>query len=272
MTVLEWDKAGERNYQTGVDRGVLYLKDGRTVPWNGLTSVEDGSNAELKSFYLDGVKILDHVTPGDFVGKLNAFTYPDEFDEVVGAPQIAPGLTFYEQRPKSFNLSWRTKIGSDLDPEKGYKIHLLYNVMATPDSHNYQSIQENIEAPEFAWSLSGTPPIGTIDGIRPTAHISIDSTTARSDILEYLEGILYGTNTTNPRFPTILELRLMFGEVGGLYIIDNGNGTWTAIDPSDDFISMLDSETFQIEHADASFTDSPVNEIYTITDTPLPLP
>jgi len=272
MTVLEWDKAGDRTYQIGVDKGVLYLKDGRVVPWNGLTSVEDSTSADLKSFYLDGVKILDHVTPGDYSAKLSAFTYPDEFDEVVGAPQIAPGLIFYEQPAKSFNLSYRTRVGSDLDEDLGYKIHLLYNVVAIPDSHKYDSIQENIQAPEFGWQLSGVPPIGTIDGIRPTAHVTIDSNDARDDQLVQVEGILYGTSTTEPRFPTILELRLIFGEVGGLYIIDNGDGTWTAIDPSDDFITMLDSETFQIAHGDATFIDPPDFDTYTITDTPLPLP
>lgn len=269
MTVLEWDKAGARVYETGVDRGVLYLKDGRVVPWNGLTSVDDNSSADLKSYYLDGVKILDHVTPGDFSAKLGAFTYPDEFEEVVGAPQIAPGLTFYDQQSKSFNLSYRTRVATDLDENYGYKIHLLYNVVAVPDSHKYESIQERINAPEFAWSLSGTPPIGTIDGIRPTAHVSIDSTEAREDLLQQLEDILYGTSTTAPRFPTILELRLIFGEVGGLYIINNGDGTWTAIDPSDDFISMLDSESFQIDHADAWYNGP---DEYTISDTPIPLP
>lgn len=268
MSVLEWDNAGDRTYQTGVDHGVLYLKDGTVVPWNGLTSVEDGTSADLKSYYLDGVKILDHVTPGDFAGKLSAFTYPDEFDEVVGAPQIAPGLTFYEQRSKSFNLSWRTKVGNDLDEDYGYKIHLLYNVMAIPDSHNYQSIQENIEAPEFSWSLSGTPPIGTIDGIRPTAHVSIDSNSTQVDLLEEIEGILYGTDLTEPRFPTILELRFMFGEVGSLFIVDNGDGTWTAMDASNDYITMIDETTFQIDHADATYID-PVT--YQISDTEIPI-
>lgn len=272
MTVLEWDKIGDRRYQTGVDHGVLYLKDGTVVAWNGLTSVEDNTSAEMKSFYLDGIKILDHVTPGDFAGKLSAFTYPDEFEDCIGAPSIAPGLTFYEQRSKSFNLSYRTKVGTDQDPNYGYKIHLLYNVLATQDSRSFGTIEENVTAPEFSWSLSGTPPIGTIDGIRPTAHVSIDSNEAREDLLAQVEGILYGTATEDPRFPSILELRLIFGEVGGLYIVDNGDGTWTAIDPSDDFVEMLDGETFQIEHADAEFTDPPINETYTITDTPIPLP
>lgn len=272
MPTLEWDQVGDRTYQTGVDKGVLYLKDGTVVPWNGLTSIEDGTSAELKSYYLDGVKILDHVIPGDFAGKLSAFTYPDEFDDLLGNALIAPGLTFYEQPAKSFNLSYRTKIGNDVDEDYGYKIHLLYNVRAIADSQRFETLGNNPSAPEFSWSLTGVPPIYTIDGVKPTVHISIDSTNARPDLLEILEGILYGTDTTNPRFPTVLEIRILFGEVGGLFIVDNGDGTWTAIDPSDDFIDMLDTDTFEISYADATFTDPPANDTYTISDTELPLP
>lgn len=269
MTVLEWDKVGERFYQMGVDKGVLYLKDGTVVPWNGLTSLEDNTNAELKSTYLDGVKISDHVIPGDFIGKLSAFTYPDEFESVIGAPKIAPGVTFYDQPFKSFNLAYRTKIGNDANEDYGYKIHLLYNVMAIPDSHTFASIQETVTAPEFSWSLSATPYVGSVEGVRPTSHISIDSNDTREDLLSDLEDILYGTETTDPRFPSVIEIRVMFGEVGGLYIIDNGDGTWTAIDPSDDFIDMLDTETFEIDHADVTYLDA---DTYTITDTEVPLP
>lgn len=272
MSTLEWDKAGDRTYQTGVDKGVLYLKDGRVVPWNGLTSVDDATNSEVKSYYLDGVKILDHVTPGDYAGKLTALTYPEEFDEILGNAPIAPGLIFYEQPAKSFNLSYRTKIGNDLDEDYGYKIHLLYNLRASADSQKFDTLSDNVAIPEFSWSLTGVPPIYTIDGVKPAVHISVDSINTRPDVLASLEGILYGTETTDPRFPTVLEIRIMFGEVGGLFIVDNGDGTWTAIDPSDDFIDMLDAETFQISHANAAFTDPPVNETYTISDTELPLP
>lgn len=268
MTVVEWDKSGDRIYQTGVDHGVLYLKDGRVVPWNGLTSVDDGSNADLKSYYLDGIKILDHVTPGDFVGKISAFTYPDEFEEVIGAPDLAPGLTFYEQRSKSFNLSWRTRIGNDLDENYGYKIHLLYNVLAIPDSHSFESIQERINAPEFSWALSGTPPIGTIDGIRPTAHVSIDSTKIQVDILEYIEDVLYGTVTTDPRFPSIGEIKSLIDHFEDLDIIDNGDGTWQAVDWNNDYITMIDATTFQIDGADAIY---PEMDTYRIEDTNFPI-
>jgi hypothetical protein len=269
MTVLEWDQVGDRIYQTGVDRGVLYLKDGTVVPWNGLTSVEDGTSSELTSYYLDGVKILDHVTPGDYQGKLSAYTYPEEFDSVLGISSFGPGLSVYEQPAKSFNLSYRTRIGNDQDPDFGYKIHLLYNLKATPDSQTFESLQDQVVPGEFSWSLTGAPTIYTIDGVKPAVHISVDSRTTEPGLLETLEGILYGHGVTLPRFPTMLEIRLMFGEVGGLFIVDNGDGTWTAIDPSDDFIDMLDTETFQIAHANVTILDA---DTYTISDTDFPLP
>src|SRR4029079_11749224 len=84
MTALAWDEIGERIYQTGIDRGVLYLNDGTAVPWNGLTSVEEDSTSEVKPYYLEGVKFLENFVPGDFEGKIKALTYPEEFDEING--------------------------------------------------------------------------------------------------------------------------------------------------------------------------------------------
>lgn len=269
MTVLEWDKVGEKTYQGGIDRGVLYLQDGTVAPWNGLTSVEDNTSAELKSFYLDGLKILDHVVPGDFEGKLSAFTYPEEFDSVQGISSIAAGLLFHDQEFKSFNLSYRTKIGNDLDEDYGYKIHLFYNLRAVPDAKTFETIGDQGAASQFSWTLSGIPPISSVDIHRPTAHVVIDSTSSHPGITGAIEEILYGTENTNPRFPTIVELKVLYGQQGGLYIIDNGNGTWTALDPDDIFITMLDANTFEIDHADATYLDP---DTYEISSTEIPLP
>lgn len=267
MTVLEWDKIGERLYQTGVDRGVLYLKDGTVVPWNGLTSVEDNTNFDLNSYYLDGIKILDHVTPGDFVGKLSAFTYPDEFDQVLGIVPVVMGLSLHEQPPKSFHLSYRTRIGNDLDDDYGYKIHLLYNLVAVPDSHKFESRKNQNDPGEFSWLLTGTPP--TIMGHRPTVHISIDSTSTMADLVQEIEDILYGSSTTAPRFPTIDELQDLFLQWDKLYIIDNGDGTWTAQDPTDQYITMTGPTVFQINGADVTYLDA---DTYQISDTDAPMP
>lgn len=253
MATLVWDQSGERSYQSGVDRGVLYLNDGTVAVWNGLINVEESTDSELKQFYHEGVKYLQNLVPGDFSAKLTAFTYPEEFDSVTGIADFNPGLDFYDQPSKSFGLSYRSKIGTDLDADHGYKIHLLYDLLANPEAHTFTTLQDKGEAIEFSWALTGTPQ--KIAGHRPTVHLSIDSTTTPPEILSALEGELYGTDRSDPRLPPLTEVAKYFGYLGALIIVDNGNGTWTAIDPEDTYLTMLDDTTFQIENADAEFLD-----------------
>ena len=263
MTALVWDEIGDRVYQAGVDHGVLYLHDGTAVAWNGLTGIEESSNSERKSFYLDGVKFLENLTPSDFEGKLKAFTYPDEFDSVSGITNVAPGLAYHEQPPKSFNLSYRTQVGNDVEGlDFGYKIHILYNVLAKPEPFGYATLQESgLQAMEFAWSLSGTP--AKAPGVRPTVHITIDSRTTPAEILQIIEAKLYGTENTGPSLPPLTEIGEYFGYLGALLIVDHGDGTWSAIDESDTYISMLDDTTFQITGADATYLDPETYEVST---------
>lgn len=217
MAVLEFDKIGERIYQTGVDRGILYIDD-LIVPWNGLISVEESSNPELKSFYLDGVKYLENLAPGDFLGQIKAYTYPDEFNLVngivnpVGFDLVTPiaGLSYHDQPSKSFNLSYRTKLGNDVEgTELGYRIHILYNLIAVPDSMAFETIQdEGISPIEFGWSLSGTPI--KINGFRPTVHISMDSTKTPEGTWTLIEEMLYGSVENDPIFPSIAAISLRY--------------------------------------------------------------
>jgi hypothetical protein len=261
MATLVWDKVGERVYQTGIDRGVLYLQDGRAVAWNGLTSVEDSTAQTLKSFYLDGVKYLDNILPGDFSGKLKAFTYPDEFDDVNGIVTPSPGLEYHDQPAKSFNLSYRTILLNDVQGESyGYKIHLLYNLVANADTYAFASLKGASNTPiEFAWALTGTPP--RVAKFRPTVHISIDSIETPPDLLQSIENILYGTVDSAPSLPTIGQILDMFGYLGALIIVDHGDGTWSAIDESDTYISMTNPTIFQIDNADATYLDATTYQI-----------
>ena len=254
MAVLTWDKVGERVYQSGVDHGVLYLSDGTSVPWNGLIDIEEGSSQELKSFFLDGVKYLENLSPGDFLGKLKAYTYPDEFDSVNGIANVAPGLNYYEQPPKSFSLSYRSRVGTDLDENFGYKIHILYNLLAVPETYTRATKTDSgVQPIEFSWSLTGTPE--KVNKRRPTVHISIDSRDTPPDILKLVEATLYGTPSTNPSLPSMIEISEFFGYLGALLIVDHGDGSWSAIDESDTYITMLDETTFQIVGADATYLD-----------------
>ena len=264
MTTLAWDEVGEKVYQTGVDHGVLYLNDGTTAPWNGLTGVEEDSTSEVKSFYQEGVKFLQNFIPGDYEGKLKAFTYPEEFDRVNGVSSISPGFDLYDQPASSFSLSYRTLIGNDITPDHGYKIHILYDVIANPDSVSFDSLTDSVSATEFAWSLSGTPQ--RLLGYRPTVHITLDSTQTPPEVMQLLEDQLYGTESSAPRLPPLSEIAGYFGYLGMLIIVDHGDGSWSAIDGSDSYVVMLDDTTFQINNADATYLDADTYEISSTND------
>jgi hypothetical protein len=264
MTAIVWDAVGSRKYQTGIDRGVLYPQGGNGVAWNGLVSVEETSTQTLKSFYLDGVKYLDNLLPGDFSGKLKAFTYPDEFELINGIAAPSDGLRFHDQPFKSFNLSYRTKVGNDLDGvDHGYTIHLLYNLVANPDTIAFATLTDSAIQPiEFAWTLSGTPPTNpSSKGYRPTVHISIDSEDTDPEVLQAIEDIIWGTDTTAPHFPSISEILDLFQSLGALIIVDNGDGTWQAIDNGDNYITMNNPTQFTIDNADAAYIDATTYQI-----------
>lgn len=254
MAKIKWDEISERKYQTGVDRGVLYPQEGPAVAWNGLVGMEESSSSELKAYYLDGVKFLENLSPGEFQGKLKAITYPEEFDQAIGLAVVTPGLIVTEQQSKSFNLSYRTLVGNPIEgTDYGYKIHILYNLLAEPETRAYTTISNVDNAMEFVWNLTGTPP--KINKFRPTVHVVIDSRTTPNDVMVLLETRLYGSDTTPANLPTIMEVGEYFGYLGALLIIDNGDGTWTALDESDTYITMLDDTTFQIENTDAVIID-----------------
>lgn len=211
MTALTWDNPGERIYQTGVDRGVLFLQDGTVVPWNGLTSVEDTTSEDTNDFYLDGLKYLEYVTPGDFSANLKAFTYPDEFDAVNGILRYTPGLRVHDQPAKTFSLSYRTKIGDDLAGiDAGYLIHLLYNVIANPNSHESPTISDSPTPTEFSWVLSARPVTSGVSW-RPTAHVSIDSRDAPPELLTAFEEMIYGTSEDDPVLPAMSDIPTLLG-------------------------------------------------------------
>lgn len=265
MTALTWDNAGERIFQTGVDRGVLYLLDGSAAAWNGLLSIEDSTQNDVKSYYQDGLKFLDSVTPGEFNGKLKAFTYPDEFERALGIKTYHSGLSYYEQLPERFHLCYRTLIGNELEQmDYGYKIHILYNLVCSQDSATFDSLSDSPNVTEFSWVITGTPiDQAATGGYRPMVHISVDSTKVDPALMSFLEDTLYGTATADPVLPPPLTITDIIGGVGYLYITDNGDGTWTATDPSDEHIVMTDSTTFEIDEVNATYSDPDTYDVST---------
>lgn len=213
MTTLQWDQVGERKFEVGVDRGVLYPPSGGGVAWNGLISVEENPvGGELNSYYFDGVKYLDDVSAEDFQATITAFTYPDEFDECNGFYEVQDGMFATQQPRLPFNLCYRTRLGDDVDGYKhGYKLHLVYNAMAAPSGRVYSTMTQTIDPLNFVWVISATPPLSST--FKPTAHLEINSNKVSAEGLATLEDVLYGTDDVDPTFPTQLAVQTALNAV-----------------------------------------------------------
>ena len=210
MATLTWDVQGERYYETGVSKGVLYpFKEGKYskgVAWNGLTAVnESPSGAEPTPLYADNIKYLNLLSNEEFAATVEAYTYPDEFAECDGSAELAAGVSVGQQKRVPFGLSYVTKLGNDTDgQDHGYKIHLIYGALAKPTQKNYATINDNPEAITFSWELSTTPV--AVPNMRPTACITIDSTKVTPENLKKIEDKLYGKDSEEATLPTPAEL------------------------------------------------------------------
>jgi len=207
MTALTWDGSGTRLFETGVDKGVLYIPDVNGIfntgfAWNGLTTVtESPSGAESSAQYADNIKYLNLISAEEFGATIEAFTYPDEFAQCDGSATPLTGVRVGQQTRKQFGLCYRTKVGDDLvGQDKGYKLHLIYNAQAAPTEKAYATVNDSPEAITFSWEITTTPT--AVTGYKNTAILTIDSTKVDPTKLAALELVLYGTVGVDPLLPT----------------------------------------------------------------------
>ena len=225
MAAHAWDQIGERLYETGVDKGVLYLLDGAGVysdgfAWNGLTTVtESPSGAEASPQFADNIKYLNLISAEEFGGTIEAFTYPEEFAQCDGTAFPQPGVAVGQQNRKLFGLCYRTRLGNDTDGnDHGYKLHLIYGAQASPSEKAYATVNDSPEAIAFSWDITTTPV--AVAGLKPTSLLVIDSTVVDPAKLATLETILYGDVGDDPRLPLPDEVIGIFG--AGVAVVDMG--------------------------------------------------
>lgn len=220
MSKLVWDNTGERQYETGLKKGVLYPIDESGVyskgfAWNGLTAVtESPSGAESNPLYADDIKYLDLRSVEEFGGTIEAYMYPDEFAECDGSAELVAGVKIGQQKRKMFGLCYRTIVGNDVKGDDyGYKLHLVYGALASPSERAFATVNDSPEAVTMSWEFTTTPV--SVKGFRPTAHLEIDSNKANAEKLAALENILYGTEEVEARLPLPDEIAtLMAGAAG----------------------------------------------------------
>lgn len=214
MTRLAWDQIGERRYETGVDQGVLYIPNAQGVydsgeAWNGLTTVtESPSGAESNPQYADNIKYLNLLSSEEFGATIEAFTYPESFAQCDGTASPVPGVAIGQQPRKMFGLSYRTKVGNDLDSEAGYKVHLVYGCQAAPSERAHATVNDSPEALSFSWTVTATKV--AVAGYKPVATLSFDSTKVDPTALSNLEDFLYGTEGADPTLPAPADVIALF--------------------------------------------------------------
>jgi hypothetical protein len=233
------------------------------VPWNGLTSVDEEGGDGAVEYYIDGRPFLYLPRPKEYKATLSAFTYPDEFSELMGVSEVADGMYLDSQISSSFDLSYRTKVGNGIDGvEHGYKIHLVYNATVTPQSSNYESMSNSINPTMFSWEIQAVPVL--VEGYRPTAHIIIDTRHMDETRIQALEALLYGDADTAPRMPNPQVIFDLLNYGGAIIVTDNGDGTFD-VEGSYDDVYMIEPGVFRVDrvdgqnNGDGTFTISSTN-------------
>lgn len=245
MTRLSWGDDGTRYVEAGIDRGVVDI-NGVAYAWGGLVSVDENpSGGSPQPYYFDGFKFLNVATSEEYEATISAFSAPREFKVCDGTVALAAGLFATQQPRKPFHFSYRTLIGNDIDGiDHGYKLHIVYNALAEPASRSNVTLSESPAPMKLSWNISTTPK--KIAGIKPTAHLVIESTQISETILQSIEDIIYGTEASQPRIPSPEELLALYNAFD-LIIEDLGGGEYAA---DGNAVEYLGSGVFAIDHAD----------------------
>lgn len=211
---LVWDQISEKEYETGVEKGVLYPESNGAYPkgvaWNGLIGVsEKPSGAEPTPLYANNKKYLELISAEEYGATIEAYMYPDEFEPCQGLKEIAPGVVIAQQDRTGFGLSYVTLKGNDTEgTSHGYKIHIVYGAKAKPSEKAYKSVNNSPEAITLSWEISTTPV--EVPGAKSTASVTIDSTKVNAEELAALEALLYGSEENEARLPLPAELIELF--------------------------------------------------------------
>lgn len=214
MAKLVWDQTGDRLYETGVDKVVLFVANNgeytNGVAWNGVTGVtKSPSGAEASPLYADNIKYLNLMSAEELGLSIEAYSSPEEFDACDGSAALVKGVNIGQQTRSTFGITYRTKIGNDVEgTDHGYKLHLVYGCLASPSERAYATVNDSPEAMTLSWEISTTPV--EVPGHKPTASVEIDSTKCDATQLEALEKILYGDENTEARLPLPSELTTIF--------------------------------------------------------------
>lgn len=220
MAKLTWDKAGERYYELGVSKGVLYVQTSggvynKGVAWNGLTDVKQSPDgAESQDIYANNHKYASLKSAENFKGTIEAYTYPEEFKECDGSKQIVKGAYLGQQARKNFGFVYCTNVGNDTDGiDYGRKIHIIWGASANPSSKDYTTINKDPDAIKLSWEFTTTPQTVTTEGFKDSSYLMIETKGLSPETLKKVEDKLFGSDSSEPTLPTVDEMITLLKEL-----------------------------------------------------------
>ena len=225
MSKMTWHGQGQREIESGISDVALYPIGSNGyetgVAWNGITAInENPSGADVTDLYADNIKYASMTSAEKFGFTIEGYTYPPEWAECDGSKEVETGVFLGQQPRKAFGLAYKTQVGDELHPgmDKGFKLHLIYNIVAAPAGRGYTTINENPDAINMSWEANSTPV--AVTGHKPTSTIVIDSTklttAAQQEMLQELLDTVYGRDADDgvtaltPSMPTPDEVLEIF--------------------------------------------------------------
>jgi hypothetical protein len=197
MAALVWNQSADKYFESGVDKGVLYVRiaDGSYplgVAWEGLTAVtEKPGGAEPTDLWANNVKYATLLSAETFEGTIEAYTFPDEFLECDGMVEAEAGAVLHQQARTPFGLAYRTYNGNEAVGQMAeQKIHVIYGCIAQPSEVSRATLNDSPEAATFSWDFRTTPVAAT--GYNAVSKITLDSRNLTAAGLAAVEEALFG--------------------------------------------------------------------------------
>ena len=235
---LIWDQVGEKYYETGVDRVVLYVQNNAEA-WSGITAInESPSGAEATKIYADNIVYGVMLSPEETSLTIEAFTYPELFNKCIGRNELALGAYVNQQNRRPFGLCWRTRVGNDVNGLDNYKLHIVPRLFAASSEDSNSTINDSPEQKTFSWSSTAVSV--PIDEDRYASSLVLDSRKFKNaglwNAITSIENYLYGTDKANAKIPTAAEILSIIAAAGvlldstGRDVLDSeGNKILTAV-------------------------------------------
>ena len=198
--LLVWNVSALKFYESGLDRGVLYVRDGSGnyplgVAWEGLINLtEKPGGAEPTDLWANNVKYAQLISSEIFDGSLEAYTYPDEFLPCDGVEEAVTGMLIGQQARSTFGLSYRTYEGSEAAGQMAeYKLHVIYGCLVQPSEVSRATINDSPEAATFSWEFKTVP--AAMTGELPVSKITLSSADLGAPEMAAVKDALWGIDT-----------------------------------------------------------------------------